>query len=87
MEKEKTNDHACGVEIQSGRVYMYVCIYINSKQCKFVLSHFGGEKNLHGKNKYGGQGLANSGNISLKFEVNSTLLLPVKFPLTKPEES
>ena len=44
-------------------------------------------KNLHGKNKYGGQGSANSGNISLKFEVNSTLILPVKSPLNEPKES
>ena len=54
---------------------------INSKQCnfllshcKFVLSHFGGGKK-------------NSGSISLKFEVNSTLILPVKCPLTELEES
>ena len=41
-----------------------------------------------GKNKFGGQITANSGNISLKFEVSSTLILPaVKCPLTKLEES
>ena len=40
---------------------------INPKQCNFVLSQckflLGGKYNLHGKNKYGGQGSANSGNI------------------------
>ena len=63
------------------------------KQWNFVLSvqiyviKFWREKILHGKNKYGGQHLANSGNISLRFEVNSTVTLPVKCPLTKLEES
>ena len=62
-------------------------------QCKFVLSvqiyviTFWWGENIHGKNKYGGQGSANLGNISLKFEMNSTLILPVKCPLTKLEES
>ena len=45
------------------------------------------EKNIQGKNIYGGRGSANLGNISLKFEVNSTLILPVKCPLTKLEDS
>ena len=45
------------------------------------------EKNFHGKNKYGGQGSGNLANVSLKFEVNSTLILPVKCSLTKLEES
>ena len=49
--------------------------------------HIWREKTLHGKNKYGSQGSANSGNISLKFEVNSTLILPVKSPLNEPKES
>ena len=40
-----------------------------------------------GKNIAVCQGSANSVNISLKFEVNSTLILPVKCPLTKLEES
>ena len=44
-------------------------------------------KTLHGKNKYGGPGSAKSVNISLKFEVHSTLTLPVKCPLTKLGES
>ena len=41
-----------------------------------MLSHFWRGKTLHGKNKYiyCGQGSANSGNVSLKFEVNSTLI-------------
>ena len=45
------------------------------------------EKNLHGKNKYDGQVPANPANISLKFEMNSTLILPVKCPLTKLDKS
>ena len=62
-------------------------------QCKLLLSvqtsviTFWREKNLHEKSKYGGEGSANSVNISLKCEVNSTLILPVKCPLTKLEES
>ena len=40
-----------------------------------------------GKNIAACQGSANSVNISLKFEVNSTLILPVKCPLTKLEQS
>ena len=62
---------------------------INPKQCNFVLSQckFVLSGDLHGKNKYGGQGSANSDNTSLKFEVNSTLILPVKYLLTKLEES
>ena len=62
-------------------------------QCKFVLSvqisviTFWREKTFTRKNKYGGQGSTNSVNISLKCEVNSTLILPVKCPLTKLEES
>ena len=38
-------------------------------------------------NMHGGEGSANSGNISLKFEVNSTLIFPVKYPLNALEES
>ena len=76
------------------------CNFVLS-QCKHVLSvqicvisailsmcyHIWREKTLHGKNKYGSQGSANSGNVSLKFEVNSTLIFTVKCPSTKLEES
>ena len=62
-----------------------VQIYVITVQIYVI--KFWREKILHGKNKYGGQHLANSGNISLRFEVNSTVTLPVKCPLTKLEES
>ena len=61
----------------------YQCKFLLS-QCKFVLSHFAGKKPLR-KKRILRQGSPNSGNISSKFEVNSTLILPVKCPLTKLE--
>ena len=57
--------------------------YYNAHLCYHILAG----NTLHGKNKYGGPGSANSVNISLKCEVHSTLILPVKYLLTKLEES
>ena len=54
-------------------------------QCIFVLSHFG-EKNIFpGKTNMAAKARKNTRNISLKFEVNSTLIIPVKCPLTELE--
>ena len=63
-------------------------IYVTSTNfCYHSVNHILLGKNFHGKNKYGGQGSGNLANVSLKFEVNSTLILPVKCSLTKLEES
>ena len=58
-----------------------------SSRCYGDIEHILAGKTLHGENKYGGPGSAKSVNISLKFEVNCTLILPAKCPLTKLEES
>ena len=62
---------------------------INPKPCNFVLSVqiLAGKKPSREKQNMAAKSSSNSGNISLKFEVNSTLILPEKCRLNKLEES
>ena len=88
MKKFRNSDWLSAVRlIPNSAIMCYhsanLCLVISANFCYHILAG----KTLHGKNKYGGQGSANSANISLKFEVNSTLILPVKCSLTKLEES
>ena len=65
--------------------WLVECSALSAITVQICVITFWREKNLHWKNKYGGQAPANSANISLKFEVN--LILLVKCPLTELEES
>ena len=65
--------------------WLFECSALSAITVQICVITFWPEKNLHWKNKYGGQAPANSANISLKFEVN--LILLVKCPLTELEES
>ena len=68
---------------------------INAKQCNFVLSQCKCVLSVHISvitfvlSHFGRKIPSREGSVNtlLKFEVNSTLILPVKCPLTKLEES
>ena len=50
-----------------------------------MLSHFGETNIFPRKTNVAAKARKNTRNFSLKFEVNSTLILPVKCPLTELE--